>query len=457
MTVASEDPAVETYAGNGVTTDFPFPHYVELASYLVVIHISSTDVRTTLVLDSDYSVADIGSTGGPTITYPISGSPLASGATLLVYLDLPLLQSDDYRNDDDGDANVYERRVDYLTRLCIQLKEEIDRAPKVLIGSTTNPDDLMDDLYDARDEAVTAATNADDDAVATAADRVAVEAAAAGLSYTTKAQAQALTLTTGITAPAILRDIIGRRGECRFDYVSATVARLNRYNGHLIQINGALYEIPAAGVDFSPGASASTLYYAYIYSNAGTLTGELSATVYSADTTAGNEGVMIKSGDATRTLVGLVYMNASTQFEYGYVLSWFNSKEIHRKIADNTVTSVSSASYTEFTSSGRLPFITFAARPVKFDWMTRMRHANSGATRGLFGVAIDGTSLHADSPEVAVDYVLGGGQPLRMITNAISDGPHYATLIGKSSGTAGAFHYGESTAIYTNGIATVMG
>src|SRR5690348_7737883 len=126
----------------------------------------------------------------------------------------------------------------------------------------------------------------------------------------------------------------GAGGECgRLLYVSATQIKFDSYKGAAVKIAGSAYTIPNGGVTVGNGGlSASTTYYVYVYNNAGTLTLELSTTGHAMDTTSGNEGVEIKSGDNSRSLVGMIRTNASSQFQDGAsfrgVLSWFNRRSL---------------------------------------------------------------------------------------------------------------------------------
>lgn len=120
-------------------------------------------------------------------------------------------------------------------------------------------------------------------------------------------------------------------GQCRLAYTSATVLTLSPYQGQYIKIAGALYAIPSAGVTASnSGLSASTLYYVYAYVSSGSVALSISATGHSTDSTAGNVGVEIKTGDNAYTLVGMIYTNASSQFQDSAsargVLSFFNRR-----------------------------------------------------------------------------------------------------------------------------------
>lgn len=95
---------------------------------------------------------------------------------------------------------------------------------------------------------------------------------------------------------------IGQPGECKLTFSGSNLL-LSPYNGNRIVVNDALYAIPSAGIILAAtGATANTTYYVYVYDNAGTLTLERSTTGHATDS---NNGIEIKSGDATRVLVGM--------------------------------------------------------------------------------------------------------------------------------------------------------
>lgn len=125
----------------------------------------------------------------------------------------------------------------------------------------------------------------------------------------------------------------------RLSYVSATQIKFAPFNGGSVKIAGLLYAIPSAGVTAAntsvyvngvagQNLAAATLYYVYLFNNAGTLTIDFSTTAYATDTTTGNVGVVVKNGDNTRSLIGWVYTNGSGGFGAGPLLnvnSWFNT------------------------------------------------------------------------------------------------------------------------------------
>lgn len=114
-------------------------------------------------------------------------------------------------------------------------------------------------------------------------------------------------------------------GQCRFQYVSVSQCRLVPWDGNGLIVNGRQMRVPASGVNLAAtGLAASTLYYVYAYENAGAIALEGSTAAYAVHT----DGVRVKAGDPSRTLVGMVMMDGSGSFLYNgtnkYVTTWFN-------------------------------------------------------------------------------------------------------------------------------------
>lgn len=150
----------------------------------------------------------------------------------------------------------------------------------------------------------------------------------------------------------------------RLQFVSSTQVKFAPAQGDAyVRINGIIYPIPSAGVTggntgvFVNGVAgqnlvANTDYWLYLFANAGVLTCDYCTTGHSTDTTAGNVGTEIKTGDASRSLIGRVRTNASAQFSALLVASFFNRQW---KATSALVTNTSTASTT---------FVTFAADAV---------------------------------------------------------------------------------------------
>lgn len=122
---------------------------------------------------------------------------------------------------------------------------------------------------------------------------------------------------------------VGYLGQCRLVKSGSNLV-LQRYNGVGLTINGVAYAIPSAGVSLAPTAlTPSTNYNIYAYMSAGTMTLEASTTARATDSTTGIE---IKSGDATRTLVGKARIGVGPAWydtdTARFVISWFNRRPI---------------------------------------------------------------------------------------------------------------------------------
>lgn len=136
-------------------------------------------------------------------------------------------------------------------------------------------------------------------------------------------------------------------GQCQFVYVSASECRLNPYNGNGLIINGKQYRIPNSGITLPiasvVGAAGSTNYVYAKDDGVGGISLETSLTGHSRHI----DGIEIKTGDPTRTLVGVVYKNVSSQFQFDGsvpgVASWFNryypvgtGSDVNRSTVSNT-------------------------------------------------------------------------------------------------------------------------
>jgi hypothetical protein len=148
----------------------------------------------------------------------------------------------------------------------------------------------------------------------------------------------------GVKTPTDTFHVLGGR----LSYVSTTALQFVPYDGNKIKINGTIYTIPTAGIAglsgtgsvfFVNGTGSSpiatnTTYHVYAFNNAGTITADFrTASTHATSSTAGNEGTEIRSGDDTRTLIGLIRTSqVSPNFEnttgQRFVISWFNRRPI---------------------------------------------------------------------------------------------------------------------------------
>lgn len=118
MTVSTEVDHND-YAGNGVTTSFPYTFRIFNKSDLVVQVVDLSENITELTLDTDYTVTGAGGyTGGNVVL----SSPLANGYQISISRELPVTQETDLRNQGKFFAEVHEDAFDKLTMLIQQVR-----------------------------------------------------------------------------------------------------------------------------------------------------------------------------------------------------------------------------------------------------------------------------------------------------------------------------------------------
>ncbi|BFU90170.1 MAG: hypothetical protein NTAFB01_13570 [Nitrospira sp.] len=225
----------------------------------------------------------------------------------------------------------------------------------------------------------------------------------------------------------------------RFIYVSATSCRLDPYNGNRILINGSIETIPSAGVSITNGGLVSnTLYYAYVFISSGTMTLEFSTTAPATDTTYGHS---IKTGDGTRTLVGLIRANASSQFVdtviQRFVASWRNQEARNLFVTFGTPTFTFTGTASEIDNTKRVEWVQFAGS-ITVRASGRCSNNTGGQTTYL-GVRLNATT--------GQDGSLSGGHSstanYEVATNPahsqdLATGYDFATVTGLVSANTGA-------------------
>ena len=241
----------------------------------------------------------------------------------------------------------------------------------------------------------------------------------------------------------------------RLQYVSATGLSYLPFNGNQIVINGSIYTISSSGsgvvgltnisvfVEGVAGQSlaANTNYYVYAFNNAGTITADFSTTGHSTSVAAGNAGTEIKTGNETRTLLGMIRTIAAGQFADSgaqrFVISWLNRRPKLSRVISRAVFS-GAANYailTEFDASLRPGFLCWA------DDVPDLRCYTSGSTSALATWAV---ALRCDGADIAVPGASvvatspSGGYALPITLSAhipgLAEGYHYGQLFGGGSG-----------------------
>ncbi|MCW3657536.1 hypothetical protein K6L27_05060 [Burkholderia cenocepacia] len=126
MTISSTANKAIRY-GNGVATSWPYKFLIPNASQLSVI-VTDPQGNQSPLAPSQYSVSGIGSRNGGTVTFPLSGAPLAMGWAITIVRTLPIVQLTDIVNQDGFYPDVLEDSADYLTMVDQQLSESLSRT-----------------------------------------------------------------------------------------------------------------------------------------------------------------------------------------------------------------------------------------------------------------------------------------------------------------------------------------
>lgn len=128
MTISIQD-TKEIFSGNDSATEFAFDFKTNLATDLLVTLTDALGNESTLVLDTHYSVElneNQNSNPGGTVTYPISGLPLATGARLTVLRNASMTQPTAFTLG--VSPRVLESKFDNLTMFVQQLYEKVNRT-----------------------------------------------------------------------------------------------------------------------------------------------------------------------------------------------------------------------------------------------------------------------------------------------------------------------------------------
>lgn len=167
MTVPATTRRAGPFNGNDSSTSFPFAFRVFSKDDVQVQFANAAGVSSTLVLDSDYSVtvnADQDATPGGSITYPISGDPLAAGEKLVILGAVPYEQTTDLPAGGAYRASVVEDALDRTVMQVQQLSEELGRAltlPATAAGASTELPAPVANNFIGWDEAASALRNVD--------------------------------------------------------------------------------------------------------------------------------------------------------------------------------------------------------------------------------------------------------------------------------------------------------
>jgi hypothetical protein len=426
-----------TYNGNSATVAFAvsWPFFT---GSLLVTAISATGVETVQTLGTHYSVAGGTDANGlpATGTVTMVTAP-ATGTQLRIDRVTPRTQSTTYNTNDAFPAKTIEGALDRA----LLLSQEVD-ATVAGVTVMRRINSGTPDYWNAAGVTVQGLPTAVQSDQAPNLGQVQSLISAAAL------PAFSGTLTDALAAPRHGTSAAGLK------YAGSTALVLSLVDGDRMRINGVLYAIPAGGIAglantgvFVNGTggqnlAASTLYYVYVFDNAGTVTADFSTTAYAISSTAGNIGTAIKSGNDTRSLVGMIRTNGSSQFvdseAQRFVRSWANRRRAQTRNAFTADRSWTGTSYAEVNTEIRNEFLIWSDETVA---LATSGTVSAATQAGYVGVSIDGAAPIAESLFLAGTTAPPGAS---VTTSALADGYHYATIVGKVlSGGTGSY-YGTS-------------
>lgn len=241
-------------------------------------------------------------------------------------------------------------------------------------------------------------------------------------------------------------------GQCRLVRDSSTQISLQRFRGKWLPIklsaDWIAHEIPAtAPVLANTGLTAATLYYIYAYDSSDTLTLEASTTAYAVDA---DTGVYIKSGDATRTLVGMVYMGAGSPGTFvdsatqRFVRSWFNRARAETINHFTATRSTTSGTYVELNSEIRIEMINWADENIHLEVSGLCNNTSTFYTR----IGEGATPTYVSGGTATTTGTNGhGNTSFTAILRNPSEGYRYFSLWGRTDGGSnGLWQGGAETA-----------
>lgn len=223
---------------------------------------------------------------------------------------------------------------------------------------------------------------------------------------------------------------------------------LRAKDGGKLFIGGVNRDIPAtspalAATSLTPG----TLYYIYAYMNAGVMTLEASATAYAIGAVAPYIGWPTKTGDTTRTLVGMARPITGPAWQdtaaQRFVRSWFNRRSVLCSAVFTANRVVSALSYTEAHAEIRNEFLTWGDESVS--------SAFTGAWQSASGAAMNYAGIAFDSPVItggAIQSSTSLSGPAVIAARAeLAEGYHYVTLVAKVSASTLTFTGGSDGSV----------
>lgn len=191
MSILSSTRKAGPFACNGTTVAFPFAFKVFAPADVYVVRTDPNGVESDLVLGADYTVAlnaDQDANPGGTVTTTVAYS---TGYKITLTSRVPNLQPVTLTNQGAFYPRVINDALDRLTILVQQLAEQVGRAVKVGISSSSTPDQIINTIISAASTATAGAAAAASSASTANAAATAADASAAAATAAAQSAAQA--------------------------------------------------------------------------------------------------------------------------------------------------------------------------------------------------------------------------------------------------------------------------
>lgn len=134
------------YTGNGATNTYSYTFRITVNDQLLVTVADTDNVETTLTLTTDYTVTGVGSSSGGTIVLVnasqawLTSGNLITDYSITIRRVVDVVQETDIRNQGSFYPETHEDALDYITFICQQQQDELDRSIK--LAETSDPADF---------------------------------------------------------------------------------------------------------------------------------------------------------------------------------------------------------------------------------------------------------------------------------------------------------------------------